>query len=77
MTRIAFAAAASIVFVAAYSVSPLAAIAIAAAAAAVLSGAIALSLRDAEHQEIQHVMEIIETCVATERALPEPIRLVS
>ena len=78
MTRIALAAAASIVFVATYALSPLFAVAIAAVGAAALTATIAISLRQAELREIEHVMDIIEACTAAEREqAPEPIRLVS
>ena len=77
MTRLAIAATASIVLVSAYSVSPLIAVTIAGIAAAALTAAIALSLRQAEREEIEHVMDIIDSCVASERTVAEPVRLVS
>ena len=77
MTRIALAAAASIVLVATYSLSPLLAVAIAAAGAAVLTAAVAISLRQAELREIEHVMDIIDACASTDRQMAEPIRMVS
>ena len=77
MTRLALAATASVIFVAAYSLSPLVAVAIAAAGAAVLTAAVAMSLRQAEMDEVEHVMTIIDACVATERKSPELMRLVS
>jgi uncharacterized BrkB/YihY/UPF0761 family membrane protein len=77
MTRIALAAAASIAFVATYSLSPLLAVAIAAVGAAVLTATIAISLRQAELREIEHVMNIIDSCGSNERLVAEPIRLVS
>jgi hypothetical protein len=77
MTRLAIAAAASVILVTAYSVSPLIAVTIAAIAAAALTAAIALSLRQAEREEIDRVMDIVETCVASDRSMAEPIRLVS
>jgi hypothetical protein len=77
MTRLATAAAASVILITAYSLSPLVAVTIAAVAAAALTAAIALSLRQAEREEIDHVMDIVETCVASERSMAEPVRLVS
>lgn len=77
MTRIALAAAASIAFAATYSLSPLLAVAIAAMGAAALTAAVAISLRQAEAREIEHVMSIIDACNMPEREIREPIRLVS
>ena len=77
MTRIALAAAASIIFVATYSLSPLLAVAIASVGAAVLTAAIAVSLRQAELHEIEHVMDIIDSCTVADRRVAEPIRMVS
>jgi hypothetical protein len=77
MTRLATAAASSIVLVTAYSVSPLVAVALASIAAAVLTGAIALSLRQAEREEIAHVMDIVDSCVASDERAPQQVRLVS
>jgi hypothetical protein len=77
MTRLVIAAAASVILVTAYSVSPLVAVTIAAVAAAALTAAIALSLRQAEREEIDRVMDIIDSCVVSERSVAEPVRLVS
>jgi len=77
MTRFAIAAAASLVLIAAYALSPLAAVAIAAAASAVLTAAVAIALRRAERDEIAHVMEIIDACVAVEEPAPLGARMVS
>ena len=77
MTRLALAAAASVLLVTAYSLSPLVAVTIAAVGAATLTAAVALALRQAEHEEIEHVMDIIDSCVAAEHPIAEPIRLVS
>jgi uncharacterized BrkB/YihY/UPF0761 family membrane protein len=77
MTRIALAAAASIAFAAIYSLSPLIAVAMASVGAAVLTAAIAISLRQAELREIEHVMDIIDSCAIADRQVPEPVRLVS
>ena len=77
MNRIALAAAASIAFAATYSLSPLLAVAISAVGAVVLTAAIAISLRQAELREIEHVMSIIDACAAADRQVAEPIRLVS
>jgi hypothetical protein len=77
MTRIALAAAASVVFVATYALSPLFAVAIAAVGAAALTAMIAISLRQAELSEIEHVMAIIDACAVSERQAAEPMRLVS
>ncbi len=77
MTRIALAAAASVVFVATYALSPLFAVAIAAIGAAALTATIAISLRQAELREIEHVMDIIDACAVSERHAAEPMRLVS
>jgi hypothetical protein len=77
MTRLALAAAGSVIFIAAYSLSPLVAVALAATGAAILTAVVALSLRQSEIEEIEHVMGIIDACVATERRSPEPLRLVS
>jgi len=77
MTRLALAIVATAVLVALYSLSPLFAVALAAAGAAALTAAVAISLRRAEQDEIAHVMEIIDACVAAEQNIPEPVRLVS
>ena len=77
MTRIAIAAVASIAFIATYSLSPLLAVAIAAVGAAVLTAVIAVSLRQAELREIEHVMSIIDACAVSDRQVAEPIRMVS
>jgi hypothetical protein len=77
MTRIALAAVASIAFIATYSLSPLLAVAIAAVGAAVLTSVIAVSLRQAELREIEHVMNIIDACAVSDRQIAEPIRMVS
>lgn len=77
MTRIAYAAAASIAFVATYSLSPLFAVGLAAAGAAVITAMIAVSLRQAEMREIEHVMDVIEACAINDREAVEPLRLVS
>jgi Flp pilus assembly protein TadB len=77
MTRLALAAAATAVFIAAYSLSPLIAVGIAAIGAALLTAAVAISLRQAELKEIEHVMEIIEACVVSEREAPEAARIAS
>ena len=77
MTRLALAAAASVILVTAYSLSPLIAVTLAALSAATLTAAIAISLRRAEHEEIERVMDIIESCVEAERAIAEPVRLAS
>jgi hypothetical protein len=77
MIRTAYAAAASIALVATYSLSPLFAVALAAAGAAVLTAMIAISLREAERSEIEHVMSIIDACAVTEHETAEPLRLVS
>lgn len=77
MTRIAYAAAASIAFVATYSLSPLLAVGLAAVGAAVLTGMIAVALRQAELREIEHVMNIIDACASADRETAAPLRLVS
>lgn len=77
MTRLALAAAASVLLVTAYSLSPLVAVSIAALGAATLTAAVAMALRQAERDEIEHVMDIIDSCVAAEGPMPEPVRLVS
>ena len=77
MTRIAYAAAASIAFIATYSLSPLVAVGIAAVGAAVITGMIAVALRQAETREIEHVMNIIDACTVADRQAAEPLRLVS
>jgi len=77
MTRLAIAASSSVLLVTAYSFSPLIAVTIAALGAALLTAAIAISLRQAEREEIEHVMDIIDSCVAAERSSPEPARMVS
>ena len=77
MTRIALAAVASIAFIATYSLSPLLAVAIAAVGASVLTAVIAVSLRQAELREIEHVMNIIDACAVSDRQIAEPMRMVS
>lgn len=77
MTRLALAAAATVIFIAAYSLSPLIAVGIASIGAAMLTAAVAMSLRQSERKEIEHVMSIIEACVVNEREQPEPARMVS
>jgi uncharacterized BrkB/YihY/UPF0761 family membrane protein len=77
MTRIALAAAASIAFAAIYSLSPLIAVAIASVGAAALTATIAISLRQAELREIEHVMNIIDACAIADRQVAEPVRMVS
>jgi hypothetical protein len=77
MTRLALAAAATVVFIGAYSLSPLIAVGIAAIGAAFLTAAVAISLRQAERNEIEHVMEIIEACVVSEREAPEAAQMAS
>lgn len=77
MTRIAYAAAASIAFIATYSLSPLVAVGIAAVGAAVITGMIAVALRQAEIREIEHVMNIIDACTVADHQAVEPLRLVS
>src|SRR5579859_2355585 len=77
MTRIAYAAAASIAFIATYSLSPLVAVGIAAVGAAVITGMIAVALRQAETREIEHVMNIIDACTVADRQAAGPLRLVS
>jgi hypothetical protein len=77
MTRLALAAAASVIFVATYSLSPLLAVAIAAIGAALLTASIAMSIRHSENQEIEHIMTIIDACVVAEQHSHEPVQLVS
>jgi F0F1-type ATP synthase membrane subunit c/vacuolar-type H+-ATPase subunit K len=77
MTRIAYAAVASIAFIATYSLSPLLAVGIAAFGAAVMTAIIAVALRQAEMREIEHVMTIIDACAAADHQAVEPLRLVS
>ena len=77
MNRIALAAAASVAFIGTYSLSPLLAVAIAAVGAAVLTAVIAVSPRQAELREIEHVMSIIDACAAADRQVVEPVRMVS
>lgn len=77
MTRIALAAAATVAFAATYSLSPLVAVAIASIGAVALTAAIAVSLRQAELREIEHVMSIIDACAVADRHSTEPVRLVS
>jgi len=77
MTRIAYAAAASLAFIATYSLSPLVAVGIAAIGAAVITGMFAIALRQAEMREIEHVMTIIDACAAADHEAARPLRLVS
>ena len=77
MTHLALASVASIIFIATYALSPLVAVAIAAIGAALLTASIAMSLQHAERQEIDHVMTIIDACVAADYQMQEPVRLVS
>jgi len=77
MTRLALAAAGSAILVAAYSLSPLVAVAVAAIGATALMAVIAMVLQQAEREEVERVMTIIDACVESESRPLEPVRLVS